>query len=97
MSSQAFTESVVEDAALAWFSDLGYAVGHGPHMAPGEVFAERVSFGEVVLDGWLRAALARLNPAIPEEARVEALCKALRRRLLGRWCRMGRDFVNPLR
>jgi hypothetical protein len=24
-------ESIVEDAALAWFGELGYAVGHGPH------------------------------------------------------------------
>ena len=27
-------ESVVEDAALAWLAGLGYAVGHGPYMAP---------------------------------------------------------------
>lgn len=26
----AFTESVVEEAALAWLEGLGYAVGHGP-------------------------------------------------------------------
>ena len=29
-------ESIVEDAALEWFGELGYAVGHGPHIAPGE-------------------------------------------------------------
>lgn len=23
------TESIVEDAALVWFEELGYAVGHG--------------------------------------------------------------------
>ena len=28
-------ESTVEDAALGWFSDLGYAVGHGPDISPG--------------------------------------------------------------
>jgi|GEM_PF-5326275 len=27
-------ESTVEDAALGWFSDLGYAVGHGPELTP---------------------------------------------------------------
>ena len=27
-------ESIVEDAALEWFGELGYAVGHGPHLAP---------------------------------------------------------------
>jgi len=63
-------ESIVEDAALEWFGELGYAVGHGPHLAPGEPAAERDSFGEVVLVGRLREAIRRLNPAIPEEARA---------------------------
>ncbi len=48
-------ESTVEKAALEWFGELGYAVGHGPHLAPGEPAAERDSFGEVVLVGrWRR-------------------------------------------
>jgi type I restriction enzyme R subunit len=73
-------ESIVEDAALEWFGELGYAVGHGaafaqlrrakPSLAPGEPAAERDSFGEVVLVGRLREAIRRLNPAIPEEARA---------------------------
>jgi type I restriction enzyme R subunit len=71
-------ESIVEDAALEWFGELGYAVGHGPHLAPGEPAAERDSFGEVVLVGRLREAIRRLNPAVPEEAREEALRKVLR-------------------
>ncbi len=72
------TESIVEDAALTWFGELGYAVGHGPQMAPGEPAAERDSFGEVVLVGRLRESLRQLNPGIPEEAREEALRKVLR-------------------
>jgi len=105
-------ESIVEDAALEWFGALGYAVGHGPQLAPGEHaggtltpalsqreresyggvvqfrFArtltpalsqkERESYGEVVLVRRLREAIRRLNPAIPEEAREEALRKVLR-------------------
>ena len=47
--SEGIDESHVEDAALGWFGELGYAVGHGPHLAPGEAAAERASFGEVVL------------------------------------------------
>ncbi len=27
-------ESILEDAALEWFGELGYAVGHGPQLAP---------------------------------------------------------------
>ena len=71
-------ESTVEDAALTWFGELGYAVGHGPQLAPGETAAERESFGDVVLVGRLREAIRRLNLAIPGEAREEALRKVLR-------------------
>jgi type I restriction enzyme R subunit len=63
-------ESIVEDAALEWFGELGFAVGHGPQLAPGEPAAERDSFSEVVMVGRLREAIRRLNPAIPEEARA---------------------------
>ena len=69
-------ESIVEDAALEWFGELGYAVGHlpaprsatrqagGPQLAPGEPAAERDSFSEVVLVGRLREAIRRLTMAI---------------------------------
>ena len=30
------TESILEDATLEWFRELGYAIGNGPHIAPGE-------------------------------------------------------------
>lgn len=33
-------ESIVEDAALNWFGELGYTIGHGPHMAPDELRAK---------------------------------------------------------
>ena len=76
-------ESIVEDAALERLGELGYAIGHGPHLAPGEYAGgtltpalyqgERESYGEVVLMGSLREAIRRLTPAIPEEAREEAL------------------------
>ena len=71
-------ESHVEVAALGWFGELGYAVGHGTQLAPGEPAAERDSFGAVVLVERLREAIRLLNPSIPEEAREEALRKVLR-------------------
>ncbi len=71
-------QSIVEAATLEWFEALGYAVGHGPLLAPGEPTAERASFSDVVLVGRLRDAVHRLNPTIPEEAREEALRKVLR-------------------
>jgi type I restriction enzyme R subunit len=72
------TESVVEEAALDWFGELGYATAHGPELSPGEPNAERTTFADVVLAGVLQEALARLNPTIPADAREEALRKVLR-------------------
>ncbi|MFM7235947.1 MAG: type I restriction endonuclease, partial [Cyanobium sp.] len=72
------TEALIEEAALGWFQELGYAVLAGPQLAPGEPSAERQSFSDVVLVERLRAAIRQLNTAIPEEAREEALRKLLR-------------------
>ena len=67
-------ESIVEDAALLGFGELGYAVGHGPQLAPGEYaggtltpalsYGERESYSKVGPVGRLREAIQRLNPAI---------------------------------
>ena len=72
------SESTVEEAALEWFEALGYGVAHGPHLAPGEIGAERDTFSDVALQGRLRTAIQRLNPAMPGEAREDALRKVLR-------------------
>ncbi len=52
-------ESIVGDAALEWFGEMGYAVGRGPHLATGEPAAERQCFGAVVQEGRLRVAAPR--------------------------------------
>lgn len=70
------TESTVESAALAWLESLGWTVKHGPEIAPGELFAERQDYREVVLKQRLRDALVRLNPDLPTEALEEAFRKA---------------------
>jgi type I restriction enzyme R subunit len=72
------TEAEIEEVALSWFRELGYAVVHGREIAPGEPGAERDSFGDVALVGRLRDAVNRLNPAIPEDAREDAIRKVLR-------------------
>ncbi len=66
----AFTESVVEEAALDWLARLGYAVLHGPDIADGGSSSERDGSGyrDVILNARLRSALARLNPDLPAEA-----------------------------
>ena len=72
------TEATVEYAALEWFEALDYATAYGPLLAPGEAAAERESFGEVLLTERLREGIRRLNPAIPADARDDALRKVLR-------------------
>ena len=59
----ALSESVVEDAALAWLEALGYAILDGPDIAAGTPSAERSdpNYRNVVLEGCLRQELARLN------------------------------------
>ncbi|MGB8327606.1 MAG: type I restriction endonuclease, partial [Steroidobacteraceae bacterium] len=74
----AFTESVVEQAALAWLESVGWAVKNGAAIAPGEPAAERDDYGQVVLAQRLRDALARLNPALPAEALEDAFRKLTR-------------------
>jgi type I restriction enzyme R subunit len=74
----AFTESVVEQAALAWLEAAGWQVRNGAEIAPGEPAAERDDYGQVVLARRLRDALARLNPALPAEALDDAFRKLTR-------------------
>ena len=72
------SESDVEDAALGWLAGLGWTVDHGPGVAPDAPGAERGGYGEVVLRERLRAALARLNPDLPDEALHDARRKLTR-------------------
>lgn len=70
-----FTESVVEQAALAWLESRGYTILYGPEIAPGELFAERSDYKQVVLEDRLRQALERINPKIPPYSLDEAFRK----------------------
>jgi type I restriction enzyme R subunit len=72
------TESMVEEAAIGWYEELGYAVLPGSQLAPGDPSAERESFSDVVLVGRLREAMRQFNPAIPADGREEAMRKLLR-------------------
>ena len=73
-----FSESIVEQAALAWLEGSGWVVRNGAEIAPGEMAAERTDYGQVVLEQRLRDALARLNPDLPAEALEDAFRKLTR-------------------
>jgi len=49
MTERRFTESVVEQAALAWLERIGWHVAHGPDIAPDMPAAERRDDGDVAL------------------------------------------------
>src|SRR6266516_3832020 len=68
-----FTESEVEDAALAWLESLGYQVLSGP-----EIERTDPGYRDVILEDPLRKALAILNPGLPLEALEDAFRKLTR-------------------
>jgi type I restriction enzyme R subunit len=78
MTEGGFTESVVEQAALAWLESIGWRIAHGPDVAPDSLNAERVDYSQVALAPRLRDALARLNPALPADALEDAFRKLTR-------------------
>jgi type I restriction enzyme R subunit len=71
------SEDQIEQVALGYLQTLGYTLIAGPAISPGGESPER-EYNEVVLVGRLREAIDRLNPAIPYEAKEDALKKALR-------------------
>lgn len=58
MSKQC-TDSIIEQAALAWLESLDRNVNHGPDITVGITSAERTDYGQVVQEHHLHDALAR--------------------------------------
>jgi len=77
MTNISITEATVEQAALEWFEELGYGLAHGLTPSAEDERAERRGYGDVVLEGLLRAAVERINPGIPAEAQEQAVRQAL--------------------
>jgi type I restriction enzyme, R subunit len=73
--SAGFAESHVEEAALAWLSELGYVPANGLDIGPDGSKPERQSYGDVLLIERLRKAIAKLNPTLNAETRGEVLAK----------------------
>ena len=72
------SESIVEQAALAWLEGTRWRIAHGPDIAPGAPGEERADYGAVLLERRLRDALARLNPDLPLAALDDAFRKLTR-------------------
>jgi type I restriction enzyme, R subunit len=70
-------ESHVEEAALAWLEELGYGVANGILIGPDGSTPERASYGDVILAGRVKAAIARLNPHLKADTREDVFRKIL--------------------
>lgn len=78
MTQYGVTESVVEQATLAWLESTGWRVLNGAEVVPGETVAERSNYSDVVLEQRLRDALVRLNAQLPPGALEDASRRVLR-------------------
>src|SRR5947209_5117261 len=80
MIDSRFTESIVEEATLAWLETLGYAVLHGIDIAYDGTASERTdpSYRDVILERRLRQSLMRLNSDLPSQAIDEACNRVAR-------------------
>lgn len=69
----ALNESVVEEAAMEYFRQIGYKTMWGPGVAPDGDAPERANWSEVLLRGRVRDALERINPGLGPDAVDRAL------------------------
>lgn len=71
------SEAALEQTVLDQLASLGYAVATDAEIGPDGKAPEREAYADVVLGKRLTTAIDRLNPAIPPEARADALRKVL--------------------
>jgi type I restriction enzyme R subunit len=71
------TENEIEDIALSYLQNLGYSYLLGTDISPDGEHPER-QYNEVILATRLRDAIDKLNPAITQDAKEDALKKVLR-------------------
>jgi type I restriction enzyme R subunit len=71
------SEAAIEQLVLDHLASLGYALATDADIGPDGKAPEREAYADVVLLKRLTAAIERLNPTIPAEARGDALRKVL--------------------
>jgi type I restriction enzyme R subunit len=67
------TESAIKAFAIELLEKQGYQYIYGPSIAPDSETPERASFEEVFLIDRLKAAVCRINKAVPSDAREDAV------------------------
>ncbi|WP_035479131.1 type I restriction endonuclease subunit R [Gelidibacter mesophilus] len=69
------TENTIENAFIEQLVEQGYTYHYGPDIAPYSNNPQRESFESVLLEQQLKNAIQKLNPEVPEAARIEAFQK----------------------
>lgn len=75
------TEDAIEQTALTWLGELGFQLARGADIAfdgPTPERAAEANYGDVVLEGRLRAVIERLNPELPEGALDDVVRRVVR-------------------
>lgn len=71
------SENHIEQSLIAQLQEQGYTYFYGPDIAPYSDNAQRENFASVILENQFKESLKKLNPDIPESARVEAYQKVI--------------------
>ncbi|CAH8283106.1 type I restriction enzyme R subunit [Mariniflexile fucanivorans] len=70
-------ENHIEQSLIGQLQEQGYTYYYGPDIAPYSDNPQRENFASVILENQFKESLKKLNPNIPESARVEAYQKVL--------------------
>ncbi|MGV2074141.1 MULTISPECIES: type I restriction endonuclease subunit R [Rhizobium/Agrobacterium group] len=68
-----FSEGLVEEVVLGTLQDLGYVYQPSQVISPDGTTPARLAYGDVLLSEILSAAVGRLNPNVPADAREQAI------------------------
>ena len=86
MQTNTFTESIVEEAALQWFVELGFGAERGPEVVPGELHGER--------KGLRRDSASQAAPGCAGGAAGRAIAEADVGEIRGKEAKMQRQEVR---
>ncbi len=71
------SENTIEQSLIEQLINQGYTYFYGPDIAPYSDNPKRESFNSVLLESQFKESLKKLNPTLPESARVEAFHKVM--------------------
>lgn len=70
-------ENIIEQSLIDQLVCQGYRYYYGPNIAPYSENPQRENFASVILETQFKASLKKLNPTLPESARIEAYQKVI--------------------